>query len=88
MLPSNTMNTLIQILFFIQSTVVFSQQGNDDNEDLLMMTNYNALRKEWQGFYLEKIYILDEGTKKWIRRVLYVALNVRYRISICCHWWQ
>ena len=45
-------------------SVVFAQEddkkSNDNNTDSSFMTNYNALREEGQGFYLQEISILYE----------------------------
>jgi len=64
--------SLALLIFLVPSTsVVGAQQqdventtlttSNDDNTDLsLLMTNYNALREEGQGFYLEeKLYLFE-----------------------------
>ena len=44
----------LAVLTFLlpSSSVVFAQRQQEDDENAKLMTNYNALREEGQGFYL------------------------------------
>ena len=64
------LTSLALLVFLAPLSSVVSQQEednstlqtslSDDNNDSSLMTNYNALREEGQGFYLQDISILYE----------------------------
>ena len=64
------LKSLALLVFLVPLSSVVSQQEednstlqtslSDDNNDSSLMTNYNALREEGQGFYLQDISILYE----------------------------
>jgi hypothetical protein len=47
-------------VFFVPLRSVFAQEEEESDNSSLLMTNYNALREEGQGFYLAEGSILDE----------------------------
>ena len=50
------------LVFFVlpSASVVVAQQQEEDDENATLMTNYNALREEGQGFYLRDAIKLFE----------------------------
>ena len=53
------LKSLALLVFFVPSLSVFAQQ-DEEGDDSSLFTNYNALREEGQGFYLEEISFLYE----------------------------
>jgi len=54
---------VVLVLFVPLLSVVFAQEdkkSDDNNTDSSLMTNYNALREEGQGFYLTEVSVLYE----------------------------
>ena len=48
------LNPLAVLAFLLPSLSVFAQQEEERDSSSLLMTNYNALREEGQGFYLQE----------------------------------
>ena len=71
----SALKSLALLVFFVpSSSVVFAQQEEKGNSSsLLPLTNYNALREEGQGFFLQETSFLYE--KPDSERVPFVGLN-------------